>query len=62
MPYNLAIRTAIAISLGAIPGALSRYYIVELSQDNFRQGFCLLWHLFCKYCRLLYHSLVFYAE
>lgn len=29
---QIAIRTAIAITLGAIPGALSRYYIAELSK------------------------------
>ncbi len=39
MPHNLAIRTAIAISLGAIPGALSRYYIVELSKTIFGKDF-----------------------
>jgi CrcB protein len=39
MPHNLAIRTAIAISLGAIPGALSRYYIVELFKTIFGNDF-----------------------
>lgn len=35
MPQNVAIRTAIAIALGAIPGALSRYLIAEFSKALF---------------------------
>lgn len=39
MLQSLALRTAIAISLGAIPGALSRYYIAELSKILFSKDF-----------------------
>jgi fluoride exporter len=39
MPQNVAIRNAIAIALGAIPGALSRYYISEWSKATFGKDF-----------------------
>ncbi|MCC5617521.1 fluoride efflux transporter CrcB [Nostoc sp. CHAB 5836] len=39
MPQNPAIRNAIAIALGAIPGALSRYYILEWSKITFGKDF-----------------------
>lgn len=39
MPQNPAIRNAIAIALGAIPGALSRYYISEWSKIIFGKNF-----------------------
>jgi fluoride exporter len=39
MPQNVAIRNAIAIALGAIPGALNRYYISEWSKATFGKDF-----------------------
>lgn len=39
MPQNPAVRAAIAIALGAIPGALSRYYISEWSKAIFGKDF-----------------------
>lgn len=39
MPQNPALRNAIAIALGAIPGALSRYYISEWSKVLFGKDF-----------------------